>query len=55
VSYRTKLAKPINYVPRPMRVQLAHRTSSGPVIHYWRPARKTIGFACKWEQIPQRN
>jgi len=45
VSYRTKLAKPINYVLRPMRVQLVHHTSSDLVIHYWRPARKTIATA----------
>jgi hypothetical protein len=47
VSYRTKLAKPINYVLRPMRAQLVHRTSSDRVIHYWRPARKTIAAAQK--------
>lgn len=45
MSYRTKLAKPINYVLRPVRVQLVHRTSSDPVIHYWRPARQTIAAA----------
>jgi hypothetical protein len=45
VSFRTKLAKPINYVLRPMRVQLVHGTSPDAVIHYWRPARKTIAAA----------
>jgi len=47
VSFQTKLAKPINYVLRPMDVQLVRRTSSDPVIHSWRPARQTIAAAQK--------
>jgi hypothetical protein len=38
VSYRTRLARPINYVLRPMRVQLVRRTSADPVIHCCRSA-----------------
>ena len=47
MSLRAKLAKPINYMLRPMDVQLVHRTSSDPVMHYWRPARQTIAAAQK--------
>ena len=47
MSIRTKLAKPVNDVLRPMRVQLVSGSSSDPAIQDFLPARKTIAAAQK--------
>ena len=47
MSIRTKLAKPVNDVIRPLRVQLVPGTSPDPVIKDYIPARKTIAAAQK--------
>ena len=47
MTIRTKLAKPINGMLRPLRVQLVPGTSADPTIKDFLPARKTIAAAEK--------
>jgi SAM-dependent methyltransferase len=47
VSIRTKLAKPVNDVLRPLHVQLVSGSSPDPAIQDFIPARKTIAAAQK--------
>lgn len=47
MSLRTKLAKPVNDVLRPLHVQLVPGTSPDPAIKDFLPARKTIAAAQK--------
>ncbi len=47
MSIRTKLAKPVNDVLRPMRVQIVPGSSSDPAVQDFLPARKTIAAAQK--------
>ena len=47
MSIRTKLAKPVNDVLRPLHVQLVPGTSPDPAIKDYIPARKTIAAAQK--------
>ncbi len=47
MSIRSSLAKPVNDVLRPFRIQLVPGTSSNPAIKDYLPARKLIGAASK--------